>query len=286
MAFQATVVQVMIASPSDVPSERSTIRSVLGEWNDLNAERERIVLLPVAWESHAVPQMGARAQDIINRDVLARCDLLVAAFWTRLGSPTGESPSGTVEEIRKHIADGKLAMVYFSEAPVRMDSVDDAQYKALREFRKECEGSGLIETYETVPELRDKLLRHLTKLVIGRFAPESVTEAGAKWGHASQPRTISLSLEAKILLKLASQDPSAEIEYLKVGGGPYIQTRGRPINKVNNPRSRAIWEGALRQLVESGLVEDRSGKGEIFGLTSAGFEMADTLPDADFPEAG
>lgn len=96
------------------------------------------MLLPCAWETHASPAMGDRAQAIINKQLLKQCDLLVAVFWTRLGSPTGQATSGTVEEINEHLGAGKPAMIYFSEAPVRPDSVEHAQYKALRDFREDC----------------------------------------------------------------------------------------------------------------------------------------------------
>ena len=61
------------------------------------------MLLPVGWETHATPAMGDRPQAIINKQILAGCDLLVAVFWTRLGSPTGAAASGTVEEIEEHL---------------------------------------------------------------------------------------------------------------------------------------------------------------------------------------
>ena len=91
----------MIASPSDISSEREIVRDVLYEWNVVHSEDKKIVLMPVGWETHAHPAMGDRPQEIINKEVLAGCDLLVAVFWTRIGSPTGVSASGTVEEIDK-----------------------------------------------------------------------------------------------------------------------------------------------------------------------------------------
>ena len=94
--------------------------------------------MPVGWETHSSPEMGDRPQAIVNRQVLADCDLLVAILWARLGSPTGEAPSGTVEEIEEHLAAGKSAMIYFSTAPVRLDSVDSEQYSALLEFKESC----------------------------------------------------------------------------------------------------------------------------------------------------
>jgi hypothetical protein len=44
-------------------------------------------------------------------------------------------PPGRTEEIEEHLRAGKPAMIYFSNAPVRPDSVDEAQYRALRKFR-------------------------------------------------------------------------------------------------------------------------------------------------------
>ena len=70
LPFQATVHRVLIASPSDVVNERKIIPEVLYEWNGLNSAKENIVLLPVKWETHSVPQMGERPQGIVNRQIV------------------------------------------------------------------------------------------------------------------------------------------------------------------------------------------------------------------------
>lgn len=276
MTYSARVVQVMIASPSDVATERGVVRTVISDWNDLNSERSGIVLLPVGWESHAVPQMGDRAQEIINRDVLQRCDVLVAIFWTRLGSPTGDHPSGTVEELREHIKAGKLAMVYFSSAPVRLDSVDDEQYRRLREFRKECEATGLIDTFDSPADLREKLFRQLSRIVPERF--QSATQDLSDQPTARIP-VPDLSLEARALLRAASRDEHGSILYLKVMGGPVIQVAGKRINEPRDAREQAKWDSALSELESLGLIRANSYKREIFKLTAAGYELADQLPE-------
>lgn len=275
MTYQARVVQVMIASPSDVSVERGVVRTVLSDWNDLNAERTGIVLLPVGWETHAVPQLGARAQQIINRDVLARSDLLVGIFWTRLGSPTGDAPSGTVEEIREHMAAGKIAMIYFSTAPVRLDSVDDEQYQALRAFRKECEANGLIETFDSPADLREKLFRQLSRIVQDRFPSETDEPLQLQ---VQPSRVPDLSPEAIRLLKAASRDEHGQFLYLRVFGGPIIQAAGEQLNNPENAREQVRWDGAIQELEESGLITPRTHKREIFRLTAVGYEVADQLP--------
>ena len=44
--------------------------------------------MPVGWETHSSPDLGAPAQEQINERILEHCDLLIAVFWTRLGTPT------------------------------------------------------------------------------------------------------------------------------------------------------------------------------------------------------
>lgn len=98
--YTANVISVMIASPGDVSKERELVRSIVHEINDLWAAQTKRVLLPVGWETHTAPELGKRAQELINEHVLDKCDLLVGIFWTRLGTPTGKEKSGSVEEIR------------------------------------------------------------------------------------------------------------------------------------------------------------------------------------------
>jgi hypothetical protein len=92
MPYRATVYRVMVASPGDVSAERRVVADVIHEWNAIHSDDRRMVLMPVRWESHAAPEMGDRPQAVINRQILQDCDLLVAMFWTRLGSPTVPRP--------------------------------------------------------------------------------------------------------------------------------------------------------------------------------------------------
>jgi len=221
--------------------------------------------------------MGNRAQAIINEQVLEQCDLLVAVFWTRLGSPTGKSPSGTVEEIRKHIEAGKPAMLYFSNAPVRPDSVDEAQYRALRDFRAQCEQRGVIETYESIEEFRDKFTRQLTQTVLREFTDLAPLSQHDVTQIAAQPQLPHLSEEARTLLVEAAQDRSGMVLCIRTMGGTIFQTNRRQFAEGGNPRSEALWKAALDDLVALGLLEPRGYEGEVFGLTKAGYEIADQL---------
>src|SRR4051812_23308338 len=103
MPFTATVYRVLIASPNDVPKERKVVAEVVNDWNHRHAQTGAAVLLPVRWETDSAPELGDRPQAIINRQIVKDCDMAVAIFWTRIGSPTGKAISGTVEEIQQFV---------------------------------------------------------------------------------------------------------------------------------------------------------------------------------------
>ncbi len=218
--------------------------------------------------------MGDRPQAIINKQVLANCDLLVAVFWTRIGSPTGVAVSGTVEEIQEHLNAGKPAMIYFSSAPVRPDSVDEKQYAALKEFKQECYNKGLVESYDSLGEFRDKLSRQLTQTII-RFYPTSQQSAPSVPPPA--PAIPPLSDEAKELLVAAANDPTGRLMRIQHMGGLIVQASGRNFAKEGDARSEARWEGVIKELEGHGLIEDRGFKREVFAVTDEGFRVADLL---------
>src|SRR5690606_19975802 len=135
MSYAAQVFRVLIASPGDVSEERDIAVRIIQEWNDLNSAERRLVLLPLRWETHSAPEYGKRPQEVINRQVVDHCDLLVGVFWTRIGSPTGVADSGTLEEIERVANDGKPVMLYFSKSSKNPDEIDLEQLKRLREFK-------------------------------------------------------------------------------------------------------------------------------------------------------
>lgn len=279
MSYTATVVKVMIASPGDVAHERQVIRDVIQEWNYINSETSQLLLMPVGWESHASPRMGDRAQALINDQVLKTCDLLVAVFWTRLGSPTGVSPSGTVEEIREHMRTGKPAMIYFSQQPVRPDSVDDAQYKALLEFRSECQANGLIEVYESLAEFREKFARHLAITILREFSKTTAPNSALPQARTpeSQARTPEISDDAAELLKEAVRDPTGSVLRLLTAEGLGIRANGRYMAERGNRKSEARWDSALQELARLEFLRQSDRKGEVFAVTHTGYNAAEHL---------
>lgn len=281
--YNARVFNVMIASPTDVASERSIVKEVIYDWNAVHSERANIVLLPVGWESHSSPEMGARPQEIINRQTLDRCDLLVGIFGTRLGTDTGEYPSGTIEEIETHIDSGKPAMLYFSNQLGDSGNFEAEQYTELMKWQKYYKSRGLCESYDSDSDFKGKFSRQLQIKVneheIFQFRGENINSSLGK--EESKSDIPQLSDEAKILLKEASQDSKGLIWCYANASGMFIQTddnipSGKQIIPDRNPRVVAQWRAALKELKTADLLEN-TDREEIFGITYRGYEVADMI---------
>lgn len=165
MPFESQTYRVLIASPSDLAEERQAATDAINEWNAQHAAAESVVLLPIKWETHALPTMGVRPQEAINRQLVRTSDLLIGMFWTKLGTSTGVAESGTVEEIDQFVARRKPAMLYFSSRPVSPAKIDTKQLEQLREFKTETYKKALAGSFASVEELRQALARDLMNQV-------------------------------------------------------------------------------------------------------------------------
>lgn len=282
MTYQATILPVMIASPGDVSVEREVVRDVLHEWNDVNSASLKVVLTPIGWETHSTPELGARPQEIINSHLLKECDLLIGVFWTRLGTPTGSAPSGTVEEIREHVSTGKPAMLYFSSKPVAPQSIDVAQFTAVQDFKAECKSLGLIEEFDDEQDFRQKLAKQLQITLLQNDYLKDVIGATVTVSEISSSKAsseVELTSDAKQLLKAAARETSGTILNMRHLAGHTIKA-GRETFGGSYGRESARWDNALNELLNLGLIVDRGYKGEVYELTYQGWTVADDILQA------
>jgi hypothetical protein len=114
------------------------------------------------WESAATPEMGKPPQEILNRSIIDKSDLLIGILWSRLGTPTSTERSGTVAEINEFIKykGPARAMLYFCRRDFPND-VNHEELARLRAFEKEVKDQGLIAEFRTPEEFEGKLYRHL-----------------------------------------------------------------------------------------------------------------------------
>lgn len=280
MSYPATVFSVMIASPSDVGEERVIVREVIAEWNAVHAKTRSIVLLPVGWETHSSPEMGAHPQEIINRQVLEQCDLLVGVFWTRIGTATPDHESGTVEEIEKHIAAGKPTMLYFSSKPVAPESLIPEQYVKLKEFKASCQSRGLYATYDTTNDFKAAFSRQLQIILNDHAMFKAAAASKFPVTTLAGNREPELSPQAKQLLKSASRDEQGLIQRMKMApAGIMLNTERREFVATHDPRKAALWFAAIEQLLAANLIENVKPNGAVMKVTARGYDVADQMED-------
>ncbi|WP_259015229.1 hypothetical protein [Emticicia fluvialis] len=280
MAYSANVYNVMLASPSDVMEERDAATEIILDWNNVNSTVRKIVLMPIRWESNAIPTMGEHPQEVINKQLLENADLLIGIFWTRIGTPTGKALSGSVEEIEKHINSGKPTMLYFSDKPVIPNSIDSKQYKALTKLKKVYQKKGVIQSFDSLLDFRNKFSRHLSMKIndINNFKGYEVVDQSLDFEEYNGTDLVNLlSSHAKELLIEASKDPNGTVIKTRSLDGLNIQTNRRSFTRNGTAREEALWESALNELIENMLIKDLGYKGEVFRLTNNGYQLADNL---------
>jgi hypothetical protein len=171
-ALDGQTIQILIASPSDLTTERELLLNSL----ETKFRREgfeekcgkRIIVR--GWEELA--SQSGYGQDIINEQVLKQVDIVLAVFKHKLGTPTVDpktsskrEESGTAEELLFAINNSStnappLGMAYFfSEAPsMSFDSVDFEkafdEWKRLKKFKQDIKHKILYKEYSS----SDKLL--------------------------------------------------------------------------------------------------------------------------------
>jgi len=259
--------KVMIASPGDVAIERDIITDELYRWNSANAVTRELILQPIKWETHSSPQMGAHPQAILNDDLLLDADIVVGIFGTRIGTATDDYISGSVEEIKKHVAAGKLAMLYFSHVPVNPNLIDQKQWTALQSFKEECSKGGLYAEYASHELLRSDFSHHL-----------AIELNKPKYLWLTKPHaTVKLldpelnQNESRLLLAIAT-DRNGQVVTTTDIGGYHVQANGEDFVE-GTPRSAATWKRVVRRLEEFKYIYQIDT--DIYELTEEGFIRAD-----------
>jgi hypothetical protein len=278
MPYSATVFSVMLASPSDVIQIKSAADEVIRDWNAAHSRATSIMLLPIDWAIHSSPAMGERPQEIINQQVLENADVLVGIFWTRLGTPTGEYASGTVEEIEKHIQAQKPTMLYFSSIPVSPESVDTDQLLSLRKFRDKMKDEGRLEFFDNEMDFRSKFSRQLALVMnTNTYITDNLpTDQPSESPFVKERLRISLSELASDILLNAAKDPNGLVMFLDISSGLIIKTNGKSF-VGNTPRIRAELDAAINELKEFDFLMPKGYEGKAFTITQKGFEFVDQM---------
>jgi len=196
MPKNVTVLQVLVASPSDVSAEREVLETVIRELNITWTRTLDLRLELIRWETHIAPDFGIDAQDVINRQLPSDYDLFIGIMWSRFGTPTKRAGSGTEEEFQqafeRYIAGPKSVrlMIYFKDEKLSPSQLDPSQLMGVLAFKKKVEEhGGLHFTFVDTKDFEAMIRMHISfyvqswKQQIARPPTDRDTEA-----HVTQIR--------------------------------------------------------------------------------------------------
>ena len=157
MSSQSRIVTILVSSPSDVTeSEIKEVKNAANDWNQEMGELSGEVHFDVvvgANRTHS--ELNKRPQAAVNDQVVSKVDCVFAIFADRLGSPTGKSESGTVEEIEFASKNIKNVSIVRSLLPRKPKTKLEEARELLRllEYLGNRESSALIQSYSDEAEL-------------------------------------------------------------------------------------------------------------------------------------
>lgn len=273
-----TFIRVFIASPGDVFKERDEACRVIHNWNAAHSMSRSILVEPVRVETHSHTVQGGHPQDLINGQLLDRCDLLVAILWSRLGTPTASDPSGTVQEIREFATEkgANRVMLFFCDRA--FSNVSDLdQVQAVRDFKDSVKQDGLYSPYTEVSDFAEQF-RHQLDMALNRLQEsEGFTRLSGRLAGDKRERT--LCSEANTIIAVGAVGGRSGIMLARMNAGHELAAGGVVLNTIGDERSQARWEAGLEDLEDAGFVQDLGHKREVFRLTKSGFDLADALWD-------
>jgi len=161
----AKVYEILIASPGDTALERRAVEEAFSTWNFSVGKPRGVIFAPILWERTVVPAYGNRPQAEINKQIVDDCDALIAIFRSKFGTPTGESNSGTLEEIHRISSQKKACAIYFYSGYISLSDVDAEELLKLREFKRIARDHGVYGEYPSVDDLGRQLQLKLNSLL-------------------------------------------------------------------------------------------------------------------------
>lgn len=208
----------------------------------------------------------------MNKEMLAKCEGHIVRLRPIARRFAGERELEPIDE------DWQITRVDLRQKILEIYSLRGAHCPTL--------GFDHIHSYTSDP-MRDAggqkhgFLQLLVQVILTDSGPkiEPLPPNHRATGIIASERVYALSDAARELILEAAQDPNGVVMRLGTLSGIYVKTNGRNFVEPGSARSAAQWKGAVDELHDAGLVEDRAGKGEVFFVTATGYATADRFQE-------
>ena len=256
MAYTGVVRHCLISCPSDIPkTDLAIVHQAINRWNGIYGPGFGTVVVPISWGSHAAAEFGQAPQEILNGQIVDNCDMCIAMFWIRLGTPTANAQSGTAEEIeRLGKDDNKYVGVLRSRRPVAPDH-DLDQATRLKQYLDDLSAHAFILDYADDAQLNlriDAILAAAAGRQIEPSEPSSPARYADVWPKVENLAPVPLSgmdpYPPKLYFIIANTgnapalDVSFKLEYdLLSQGRWHIDEEGQTIGNLLPGEQRSFY---------------------------------------------
>lgn len=269
-----TIFSVLIASPSDVNSERGVIKQCLYAWNSANTRFSSVIIDPVMWESHSQPEVGGHPQVILNKQIVEWCDIAIACFWSTPGTATPNAESGTIEEVEHFIRTGKPVMLYFCKRDIPQDMIDQESLSRLRDFKDRMRGQCIYGEFVTAEELESKL-SHDLQIHMNRVAQQGRHSIPSQIMQSPSETVLELSEEPETSVYRKMRDEVAESARLFKLSWLAERDSAQPKYDEGSFVAGTLKQDLLREL--SKIDEEWDGAAQVISHCRACIQLADAI---------
>lgn len=279
--YQADVYKIMIGAPSDIKEEIHIAMNAIYNWNTINSEKQKTVFLPIHWSNAAFPAAGKHPQKIINGQVVAKSDLLICVFGTKLGTPTDSFESGSVEEINEHLEAGKPVMIFFKNAIPSLSDIDPQQLIALNAYKAKLKDNVLYMDYADSSDFEKILDKKLQLAINEHFIKDNQVVRGFHSERISGSENELTVDDIEKLKKWTSVDNPQFFSVFYEGGGAKYGLGASNQYEVKNGREKIEWDDFFEKLIKKGFIEKgykKDGKPEYI-LKKAAYNYIDSVSD-------
>lgn len=164
---EVKLIKIFIASPGDVWKQRNEVEKLISDWNNEHVESKNVILMPIRWENNSVASYreNSSGQAIINEQIVKSSDILIALFWSKIGTRTPNGISGTVEEINIFFEMHKKSIgIFFIDDPIPDTALRDREMVLKYKRYLENQQKGLYGKYD-LNDIRRFITKEVNELI-------------------------------------------------------------------------------------------------------------------------
>lgn len=157
------IYDALISCPGDAETYISWIEKAIDDFNAGYGREHGLYVVAHHFHKDSYGQLGIPPQDAVNKQFADKCDFAIAVFNKKIGSPTSEYISGTVEEIERKLNDKKQVFPYFHSVSLSSNASQDEinHFTQLRHLKEHYKKNGLYTEFKTKSNLKDSVTRQL-----------------------------------------------------------------------------------------------------------------------------